>query len=175
MTSAEALPDVAGDGLVLVNGPYDSVQGPRARALFGDVATIIYKERGRVGSARPFWSALRAQRFAWVYCIDLGIPAAPLAALCRKLYPQTQLIYEIGDPAKPLLANQNRPAYEVAVAHGLDRRLPSRADRLVFRGSYLANYFAEIVPRKTLPPWIWLPDGADLAAFSPRTFIHSAL
>jgi hypothetical protein len=45
MTPVESQPprDGAREGLVLVNGPYDSVQGPRARALFGDVATIVYK------------------------------------------------------------------------------------------------------------------------------------
>jgi len=157
-----------GETLVLVNGPADSVQGPRARALFGDTARIVYKERGRIGSARPVWSALSALRAGTIYCIDLGIPAAPLAALRRKAGPKVSLVYEIGDPARPLLANQKRPGWEVAVAHGLDRRLPVVADRLVFRGSYLADYFASIVPGGTLPPWIWLPDGADLSAFAPR-------
>jgi glycosyltransferase involved in cell wall biosynthesis len=157
-----------GSGLVLVNGSSDSVQGPRARALFGDVARIVYKERGRIGSARPFWSALRGQRSGFVYCIDLGVPAAPLSALRRKLGSFVQLVYEIGDPARPLLANQRRPGWEVMLAHALDRRLPGRADRLVFRGSYLAEYFAGIVPGGKLPPWIWLPDGADLSAFTPR-------
>src|SRR5262249_62404746 len=51
-----------GEGLVLVNGPPDSVQGPRARALFGGSARVVYKERGRVGSARPVWSAVRGRR-----------------------------------------------------------------------------------------------------------------
>ena len=157
-----------GSGLVLVNGPSDSVQGPRARALFGDEARIVYKERGRVGSARPIWSALRALRSGFVYGIDLGIPGAPLAALRRKWGSKIQLVYEIGDPARPLLANQRRPSWEVALADGFDRRLPLAADRLVFRGSYLAEYFAGIVPGGKLPPWIWLPDGADLSAFAPR-------
>ena len=155
-------------GLVLVNGPESSVQGPRAKALFGGSARIVYKEKGRIGSARPFWSALRAQRSGTVYCIDLGVPAAPLAALRRRLRPSIELVYEIGDPARPLLANQGKPRWEVAVADALDRRLPARADRLVFRGSYLAAYFASIAPGGTLPPWIWLPDGADLSAFAPR-------
>lgn len=155
-------------GLVLVNGPTGSVQGPRARALFGGSARIAYKERGRIGSAGPFWSALREQRSGYVYGIDLGVPAAPLAALRRRLKPGVELVYEIGDPAGPLLANQGRPRWEVALAKALDRRLPIRADRLVFRGSYLADYFASIAPGGKLPPWIWLPDGADLSAFAPR-------
>jgi glycosyltransferase involved in cell wall biosynthesis len=111
---------------------------------------------------------LKARRSGWIYGIDLGIPAAPLAALRRKLRPSVELIYEIGDPARPLLANQNRPGWEVALADALDRRLPAAADRLVFRGSYLADYFAGLVPGGRLPPWIWLPDGADLSAFAPR-------
>jgi glycosyltransferase involved in cell wall biosynthesis len=162
--------DSPGAGLVLVNGPADSVQGPRARALFGPDAAIVYKERGRIGSARPIWSALRERRAGWVYCIDLGIPAAPLAAWNRRRRPDVPLVYEIGDPARPLLANQRRPRWEVAVADTLDRRLTGRADRLVFRGSYLAAYFASIVKGGVLPPWIWLPDGADLSAsaFAPR-------
>jgi glycosyltransferase involved in cell wall biosynthesis len=154
-------------GLVLVNGPAGSVQGPRARALFGGLARVVYKERGRVGSIRPFWSALRAQRDGWVYCIDLGVPAAPLAAWWRRFRPRVSLVYEIGDPARPLLANQKRPRWEVALAHALDRRLPGAADRLVFRGSYLADYFASIAPQAALPPWLWLPDGADLDVFAP--------
>jgi len=157
-----------GDGLVLVNGPADSVQGPRARALFGGSARVVYKEGGRVGSARPFWAALRGHRGGWVYCIDLGIPAAPLAALRRRLGPRVRLVYEIGDPARPLLENQRRPAWEVAAADRLDRWLPARADRLVFRGSYLADYFAALAPGRTLPPWLWLPDGADMGVFAPR-------
>jgi glycosyltransferase involved in cell wall biosynthesis len=158
-------------GLVLVNGPAGSVQGPRARALFGPggcEARIVYKERGRLGSIWSIWSALRHQRAGWVYCIDLGIPAAPLGALRRGLRSSVRLIFEIGDPARPLLANQSRPALEVALADWFDRQLPARADRLVFRGWYLAEYFASIVPRGVLPPWLWLPDGADMAVFSPR-------
>jgi glycosyltransferase involved in cell wall biosynthesis len=158
------------EGLVLVNGPEGSVQGPRARALFGGVAQVVYKDRGRVGSVRPIWSALRGRTGGWVYCIDLGIPGAPLAALRKRRRPEVTLIYELGDPARPLLANQQRPQWEVAIAHWLDRRLPIEADRLVFRGSYLADYFAKILPRanERLPPWIWLPDGADLSVFAPR-------
>ena len=155
-------------GLVLVNGPAGSVQGPRARALFGGVARVVYKERGRVGSARPIWSALRARRSGFVYVMDLGIPAAPLAALRRKLPPRVQLVFELGDPAKPLLAGQERPKAEVALAHAMDRRLPLMADRLVFRGSYLAEYFASVVPGGKLPPWLWVPDGADLGMFAPN-------
>jgi len=157
----------AGDGLVLVNGPADSVQGPRARALFEGRARVVYKERGRVGSARPVWSALREARGGWVYCIDLGIPAAPLAAVRRGLRPGVRLVYEIGDPARPLLENQRRASLEVALADWMDRRLPGRADGLVFRGSYLAEYFREIAPGRALPPWVWIPDGVDPAAFRP--------
>ena len=155
-------------GLVLVNGPAGSVQGPRARALFGGSARVVYKERGRVGSAQPFWAALRAQHEGWVYCIDLGIPAALLAAVRRKVCPRVSLVYEIGDPARPLLAHQGRPRWEVALAHALDCRLPRMADRLVFRGSYLADYFAALRPDVGLLPWLWLPDGADLDMFAPR-------
>ncbi len=157
-----------GDGLVLVNGPANSVQGPRARALFGGLARVIYKERGRLGSVRPLWSALRAHRGGWVYCIDLGIPGAPLAALRKRSGGPVRLVYEIGDPARPLLENQARPRWEVAVADRIDRSLPARADRLVFRGSYLADYFRSIAPGRSLPPWLWLPDGADMAVFAPR-------
>jgi glycosyltransferase involved in cell wall biosynthesis len=156
------------EGLVLVNGPAASVQGPRARALFGGMARIVYKERGRLGSARRMWSALRAHGPGWIYCIDLGIPSALLAALRRRLGGAIRLIYEIGDPGRPLLANQGRSRFEVAAADRLDRFLPARADRLVFRGSYLAGYFTSIAPRRSLPPWIWLPDGADMGVFSPR-------
>src|SRR5438132_4427311 len=138
-----------GDGLVLVNGPACSVQGPRARALFGGGGgRIVYKERGRLGSIGPIWSALRRQSTGWVYCIDLGIPAAPLAALRKRLRPTVRLIFEIGDPARPLLENQSRPAIAVALADRLDRRLPVRADHLVFRGSYLADYFTSIAPAR---------------------------
>ncbi len=134
------------EGLVLVNGPPDSVQGPRARALFGDWpgVRIVYKERGRIGSIASIARALAGFRGRWVYCIDLGIPGAPLAWLRRKVRPDIRLFYEIGDPARPLLANQGRSRLEVDIAHGLDRSLPTQADGLVFRGAYLANYFAAI-------------------------------
>ncbi len=156
------------DGLVLVNGPPGSVQSPRARALFGDTARIVYKERGRLGSARAIWSALRSQRSGWVYNIDLGVPSAPLAALRRRRAKGLRLIYEIGDPARPLLANQKRPGWQVALADRLDRTLPLAADALVFRGSYLADYFAKLVAPRPLPRWTWLPDGADTSFFRPR-------
>jgi glycosyltransferase involved in cell wall biosynthesis len=155
-------------GLVLVNGPPDSVQGPRARALFGTDAPILYKTRGRLGSLPETSAALRVLAGGWIYGIDLGIPAAVLAALRRTMAPPVRLAYEIGDPARPLLAGQARPWWQVALAHQLDRRLPPRADRLVFRGSYLADYFTGIATRKPLPPWIWLPDGVDPARFRPR-------
>ena len=154
--------------LVLVNGGPDSVQGPRARALFGDTATVCYKTRGRAGSVRPMWQALQRVRDGWIYCIDLGVPGALLAALRKRVHPSVRLVYEIGDPAGPLLENQARPSWEVAIAHGIDRRLPAVADRLVFRGSFLANYFEDISAQRQLPPWMWLPDGVDCNLFRPR-------
>ena len=153
--------------LVLVNGGEQSVQAPRARHLFQGDAEIVFKKSGRIRSAPDMWASLRRQRRGWVYCIDLGFPAAPLAALHRRVARHTRLIFEIGDPIKPLLANQARPRSEVAVAHALDRLLPPRADGLVFRGSYLTSYFRELSPRRELPPHIWLPDGADTALFRP--------
>lgn len=155
-------------GLVLVNGAHDSVQGPRARALFGDSARIVYKENGRLRSIRDVWRALRKEKSTWVYCIDMGFPSSLLAAANKRLSPQHKLIYEIGDPARPLLANQGRSALEVAFAHQVDRRLPAIADQLVFRGTYLADYFARISMLGRLPPWTWLPDGVDCDAFRPR-------
>lgn len=155
-------------GLVLVNGPFDSVQGPRARALFGDDARIVYKEHGRLRSMSDIWSALRTVKSEWVYCIDMGFPSSLLAAIKKRSAPKLKLIYEIGDPARPLLANQNRSALEVGLAHQIDRRLPAIADHLVFRGTYLADYFTKISARESLPPWTWLPDGADCDVFRPR-------
>ncbi|HEX8201804.1 MAG TPA: glycosyltransferase [Isosphaeraceae bacterium] len=168
MASCDDLPRGDRIGLVLVNGPPDSVQGPRARALFGADAPILYKTRGRLGSIPATWRALQGVSGGWIYAIDLGIPAAVLAALRLRRAPAVRLAYEIGDPARPLLAGQGRPAWQVALAHQLDRRLPPRADRLVFRGSYLADYFAAINPGHPLPPWIWLPDGVDPDQFRPR-------
>ena len=153
-------------GLVLVNGPPDSVQGPRARALFSD-ASIVYKESGRIGSIGPIARALRAFRGDWIYAIDLGIPSAPLALLRKTLGPRLKLIFELGDPARPLLANQGRSKVEVALADFLDRTLPRRADALVFRGSYLPDYFRQLAPNRPLPPALWLPDGVDTALFRP--------
>ena len=64
------------------------------------------------------------------------------------------------------MAGQARPGWEVAIAHAMDRRLPPAADKLVVRGSYLADYFAKIAPRP-LPPFAWIPDGVDTDAFRP--------
>lgn len=155
-------------GLVLVNGPYDSVQGPRARALFGGSARILYKEHGRLRSINEIWTALRAFKGEWIYCIDMGFPSSLLAAVQKRSSSQLKLIYEIGDPARPLLANQGRSALEVGFAHQVDKRLPAVADHLIFRGTYLADYFEKICARKSLPPWTWLPDGVDCDDFRPR-------
>ena len=157
-------------GLVLVNGRPDSVQGPRARALFGARAdvSILYKDRGRLGSIAPMLKALRAFRGDWIYAIDLGIPGSPLAALRKKVGSPVKLILELGDPARPLLTHQGRNRVEVAIADRLDRILPPKADALVFRGSYLAEYFQRFAPRRPLPPALWLPDGVDTSEFRPR-------
>jgi glycosyltransferase involved in cell wall biosynthesis len=155
-------------GLVLVNGPYDSVQGPRARALFGNHATIIYKKHGRLRSIREIWNACSNGKCEWIYCIDMGFPTSLLAAVRKRLSPQLKLVYEIGDPSRPLLTNQSRSVFEVGIAHQVDRRLPAIADQLVFRGTYLADYFEKISARKRLPPWQWLPDGVDCDVFRPR-------
>ncbi len=154
-------------GLVLVNGPPDSVQGPRARALFGD-ARIFYKHQGRLRSIRDTWRVLRNEESNWVYCIDMGFPSSLLAAVNKRLSPQRELIYEIGDPSRPLFANQDRSALEVSLAHQIDKRLPVVADKLVFRGTYLADYFENISPQKRLPPWLWLPDGVNCELFRPQ-------
>ena len=162
-------------GTVLVNGPPSSVQGPRARALFDGMARIVYKEKGRLSSVSEIWKALRQDESKWIYCIDMGFPSSLLAALRRRLSPRTKLFYEIGDPVRPLLANQARPSWEVAFAHQVDRRLPNNADRLVFRGSFLADYFRGISSRKRLPPWTWLPDGVDCEVFRPQRQHQSVL
>src|SRR5262245_35654584 len=91
--------------LVLVNGPEDSVQGPRARALFASGARIVYKH-DRLRSASAIRRALAEQRTGWIYCIDLGFPTSPLAALRRRLGRKVKLAYELGDPSKPLLAGR---------------------------------------------------------------------
>src|SRR3954471_15591321 len=91
--------------LVLVNGPPDSVQGPRARALFGGEVPIEYKVRGRFGSLRAIAEALRKVSAEWVYCFDLGFPGSLLAALRSRFPSGVRLAYEIGVPARPLLAN----------------------------------------------------------------------
>jgi glycosyltransferase involved in cell wall biosynthesis len=153
--------------LVLVNGPAGHVQGPRARALFPE-ARIVYKEGGRTGSAAAIWSAVRETRRGWIYCIDLGFPSSLLAAVRRVLPPGVRLAYEIGDPMKPLFAAGQRSRGEVAIAHAFDRFLPAVADRLVFRGSYLADYFRGIHAGRTFPPWTWLPDGVDTSVFLSR-------
>ena len=161
---------IAARGLVLVNGPPGYVQGPRARALFGEMpdVSILYKDRGRIGSIAPIARALRAFRGEWLYVIDLGIPAAPLAWLRKNVGRRVKLIYELGDPARPLLANQGRSQIEIAIADRLDRALPRRADALIFRGTYLQNYFQQLVPTRKLPSVLWLPDGVDIHAFCPR-------
>ena len=149
---------------VLVNGPSTSVQAPRARALFGDDARIVYKEHGRIGSAPAIASALFGD--GWTYCMDLGFPAAPMAAAARRLRPRMRLAFEIGDPMLELLRPQDRSRAEVAIAHQFDRYLPAEADALVFRGSYLEEYFRRIATRP-LPPSCWIPDGADTSTFRP--------
>ena len=152
--------------IVLVNGSPQSVQAPRARALFDD-AVIIYKERGRLGSLGLVRRALCDVEEGWIYCIDLGFPSSLLAMLRRRLSTKIKLIYEIGDPARALLANQARSTWEISVAHGFDKYLPRRADRLVFRGSYLADYFGKLCGEHSLPDWLWLPDGVDGSVFKP--------
>jgi glycosyltransferase involved in cell wall biosynthesis len=153
--------------LVLVNGPANSVQGPRARALFGDAVPIVYKNRGRWRSIPDVARALGRVREGWVYCIDLGMPTAFLAAARRWLPPGIRLVFEIGDPMAPMLRGQASAAVRT-VADWTDRLLPPLADRLVFRGSYLAEFFRKTTLPRGLPPWLWLPDGADLSTFRPR-------
>jgi glycosyltransferase involved in cell wall biosynthesis len=150
--------------LVLVNGPESSVQGPRARALFASDARIVYK-RSRFGSLPEIQRALGEHTGGWIYCIDLGFPASPLAAIRRRVGRGVRLAYEIGDPMKPLLTGRARA--EIAIAHAFDRFLPQRADALVFRGSYLKKYFERLAPRGDLPRSTWLPDGVDTTKFRP--------
>ena len=154
-------------GLVLVNGTPSSVQGPRARGLFGGTAHIVYKEKGRLGSVPSLARAVRKSQASWIYCIDLGLPGAPLAAFLR---PRgTRLIYEIGDPSAILFENQGRPGWEVWLARLLENDLPARADALVFRGSYLLEFFrSEASSRgKVLPPSYFIPDGVDTEQVKP--------
>lgn len=141
------------------------MQAPRARALFGDCARITYKNHGRFASTFELAKAIRRQREGWIYCIDLGIPGAPLCAVLRRA--SAKLIFELGDPAGPLLANQSRPRWEIAVAAWLDSVLSTKADGLTFRGTYLKDYFERLVDPRLLPPSEWLPDGVDTDLFRP--------
>ena len=157
-------------GLVLVNGGPSSVQGPRARALFGAGADIVYKARGRLGSVPSLARAVRYSRASWIYCIDLGLPGAPLAGILRRR--GTRLIYEIGDPSAILFENQGRPGWEVWLARLLESDLPARADALVFRGSYLLELFRSEASSggKVLPPSFFVPDGVDTEEVRPSRF-----
>lgn len=154
--------------LVLVNGPRDSVQGPRARHLFGPGATIVYKTRGRLGSLPELSRHVFGRRPGWIYCIDLGFPSALLASVRRQLGAEVRLAFELGDPSRPLLEPQGRSRVEVRIAHELDRRLPAGADALVFRGYYLDRYFRQHAVRgRPLPPTCFVPDGVDTTIFRP--------
>jgi glycosyltransferase involved in cell wall biosynthesis len=152
-------------GLVLVNGGPTSIQGPRARAFFEGGARIVYKTAGRLGSVPVIARAIHNQSTGWIYCIDQGVPGAVLAFLLKG--SSVRLIYELGDPAAPLLANQSRPRWEVLLADWMDRKLPRRADGLVFRGTYLREYFKDLASGAALPPSEWIPDGVDTELFRP--------
>lgn len=154
---------------VLINGDQNSVQAPRARALFhSDQSIFSFKSQGRIQSIPQFWKALSQQTSQRIYCIDLGFPQALLAALRKKTSrTHSQLVYEIGDPMVPLLSGQGRSRFELAVAGWMDKHLPKSADALVFRGSYLYDYFQKLHPQRPLPPSLWLPDGVDVSCFKP--------
>jgi glycosyltransferase involved in cell wall biosynthesis len=154
--------------LVMVNGPPGCIMANRARGLFGQDAEIVYKSAGRVGSIPAMARALRRSRDGTVYCIDIGFPAAPLAAFDRAISRHRRLVYEIGDPAGPLLAAQRRSVVEISAARWLDRWLPRAADKLVFRGSYLVEYFRDLVGSSRFPGALWLPDGVDCETFRPQ-------
>lgn len=153
--------------LVFVNGPATSVQAPRAAALFGTDNKIQFKTKGRLGSILPSWRSINEVSEGFVYCIDLGFPQAAIAALGRRLKRKTRLIYEIGDPMRPLLEGQDKKGLELLVATWFDRYLPIQADALVFRGTYLRDYFANLNPSRKLSPSLWLPDGVDTGIFRP--------
>ena len=153
--------------LVLVNGPESSVQGPRACAIFDSNPLIHFKKQGRFKSIIPAWKALQQFQNGTVYCIDLGFPQAAIAALGRRLKGKFRLIYEIGDPMRPLLSGQGKKGIELAMASWFDKYLPDQADALVFRGTYLHNYFQTLTPGHLLPPSLWLPDGVDIKGFHP--------
>ena len=156
-----------GATLVLVNGPTDSLTARRARALFPAAAGIVCKDRGRLGSVTPMLEALRRHTRGTVYCIDIGFPGAPLAAVRRLTSPHVQLVYEIGDPAGLLLKRQGRSSFEVWTAARLDTWLPGVADKVVFRGSYLMDHFAALRGGRPFAHALWLPDGVDADVFRP--------
>lgn len=153
--------------LVLVNGPEQSVQAPRAAALFGPDTKIHFKTKGRLGSIWPSWQSINCVSKGFVYCIDLGFPQAAMAALGRRLKRKTQLVFEIGDPMRPLLKGQDKNKLELYIATLFDKVLPYQADALVFRGTYLRDYFRKLNPSRQLPPSLWLPDGVDTDLFRP--------
>lgn len=154
-----------GPCLVLVNGGPESVQAPRARALFGPDSHFYFKTRGRLKSIPSAFQAIRKYNRGWIYGIDLGFPQAPLAAVRKRTARGFRLVFEIGDPMQPLLKGQGRRGAEVAVASAMDRKLPWMADALVFRGSYLYDWFRNLNPERPLPPSLWLPDGVDTTRF----------
>ena len=158
--------------LILVNGTVSSVQAPRAQALFNSKPIIHFKSHGRLKSIFPAIKAINPVRKGIVYCIDLGFPQAAIAALSRRLKGKFHLIYEIGDPMRPLLSGQGKKGIELAMASWFDKYLPHQADALVFRGSYLYQYFQTLRPQHSLPPSLWLPDGVDIKRFHPQKDSH---
>lgn len=153
--------------LILVNGGPTSVQAPRARSLFGNDAKINFKSNGRIKSIPATWKTLSGNQADWIYTIDLGFPQAPLASFMKLLKKRSKLVFEIGDSIQPLLEGQGKSGLELKLSSYLDRKLPWLADALVFRGSYLYDYFRKLQPNKLLPPSLWLPDGVDTDAFVP--------
>src|SRR5262245_3512951 len=152
----------------VVNGAEGSAMGDRATAFaarFGDQwrATIAYRHNRGAAGISTFARWLRDASPDVVYVLDMAV-AGVLAGAWRTLGRSTPLVIDTGDAITALARSSGmRGPVGLLATSALERFSLRAADHIVVRGTF----HRELLARQGVDATV-IPDGVDLALFSPR-------
>ncbi|MFM7540061.1 MAG: glycosyltransferase [Planctomycetota bacterium] len=150
----------------LVNGPVESAMGERARAFARELANefdfkIVYRQRGKLGSAcQMLWELIRL-RPRVVYVLDMAASGV-LAACVYRMLGGAKWIVDTGDAIVEFGRALGRGPVAMLLTRLLEWVSLNFSSAVVVRGSYHKELLAKRGIAAT-----FIPDGVDVDQFKP--------
>jgi glycosyltransferase involved in cell wall biosynthesis len=151
----------------VINGDTKSTMTERARAFATRLGNeflidLVFREGNRALATLQMFRAISRLRPRLVYVFDMSFAGVAAGIAHRALF-RSKLIIDTGDAIYELARSMGRGAIGLALTRLLQWASFRFADVIVTRGSF----HAELLAKRGLKA-VWIPDGVDLAQFTPR-------